>query len=120
MTNWNIILAVAIILIFADKALTVMNIKAVEKNYPNADHLSIEKNPIAKFFFQKSGLFWGSIFFGIFSLATFFIAMYLLTFATRFYSPTNYWGISFYIMCIFYSFVIMNNFYFLLRYSKLI
>ncbi|KKL16195.1 hypothetical protein LCGC14_2498010 [marine sediment metagenome] len=35
------------------------HIKAVEKNFPDIDKFSIEKNPLAKKFFQKYGLLWG-------------------------------------------------------------
>jgi hypothetical protein len=66
MTNWTVIIIIAIILITLDKGLTVLNIKAVEKNNPSVDALSIEKNPLAKFAFQKTGLLWGSILYGIF------------------------------------------------------
>jgi hypothetical protein len=102
--NWYTIIIVAIILIAIDKGLTVANIKAVQKNNPGIDALSIEKNPVAKFAFQKTGLFWGTILYGLFSLATFFFA-------------SNAWGVSFYVMCLVYAFILMNNFYFLLRYN---
>jgi hypothetical protein len=118
MVNWITILIIAIILIVVDKGLTVANIKAVQKNNPSIDALSIEKNPVAKFAFQKTGLFWGSILYGIFSLATFFFAMLLFYYPAKAWAPGNAWGVSFYIMTIIYFFIIGNNFYFWLRYSK--
>jgi len=118
--NWTTIIIVAIILITLDKGLTVLNIKAVEKNNPGIDALSIEKNPVAKFAFQKTGLFWGSILYGIFSLATFFFALLLFYYPARAWAPDNAVGVSFYIMTIIYFFIIGNNFYFFLRYSKLL
>ena len=120
MTNFYTIIIIAIILIVVDKGLTVANIKAVEKNNPGIDALSIEKNPVAKFAFQKTGLFWGSILYGIFSLATFFFAMLLFYYPAKAWAPGNGWGVSFYVMCLIYSVILMNNFYFFLRYSKLL
>jgi len=120
MTNFYTILIVAIILITLDKGLTVANIKAVEKNNPGVDALSIEKNPIAKFSFQKFGLLWGSILYGLFSLATFFFAMLLLYYPAKMWAPNNAWGVSFYVMTVIYFLIMGNNFYFFLRYSKLL
>jgi len=117
MTNFYTILIVAIILITLDKGLTVANIKAVEKNNPGVDALSIEKNPVAKFSFQKLGLFWGSILYGIFSLATFFFAMLMFYYPAKIWAPNNAWGVSFYAMMLIYFFIIGNNTYFLLRYN---
>lgn len=120
MVNWITIIVVAIILIAVDKGLTVANIKAVEKNNPGIDPLSIEKNPIAKWSFQKTGLFWGTILYGLFSLATFFFALLLFYYPAKVWAPTNGWGVSFYVMCLVYAFILMNNFYFFLRYTKLL
>ncbi|KKK60901.1 hypothetical protein LCGC14_3019710, partial [marine sediment metagenome] len=33
----------------------------VEKNFPEVNKYDIEKNPVAKFFFKKCGLLWGTI-----------------------------------------------------------
>ena len=120
MTNWWTICIIAIILITVDKGLTVANIKAVQKNNPEIDALSIEKNPVAKFAFQKTGLFWGSILYGIFSLATFFFAMLLFYYPAKAWAPDNAWGVSFYVMVMIYGLILFNNFYFWLRYSKLL
>jgi hypothetical protein len=120
MVNWWTICIIAICLIAVDKGLTVANIKAVQKNNPNIDALSIEKNQVAKFAFQKTGLFWGTILYGLFSLATFFFALLMFYYPAKIWAPDNAWGVSFYVMCLGYSFVLMNNFYFFLRYSKLL
>jgi hypothetical protein len=120
MVNFYTIIIIAIILITVDKGLTVLNIKAVEKNNPSVDALSIEKNPVAKFSFQKTGLLWGSILYGIFSLATFFFAMLLFYYPAKAWAPDNAVGVSFYVMVMIYGFIIFNNFYFWLRYSKLL
>lgn len=120
LVNWYTIIIVAIVLIAIDKGLTVANIKAVEKNNPGVDPLSIEKNPVAKWSFQKLGLGWGTVLYGIFSLATFFFAMLLFYYPARIWAPINGWGVSFYVMMLVYGFIIFNNLYFFLRYSKLL
>jgi hypothetical protein len=120
MVNWTTIIIIAIILITLDKGLTIANIKAVQKNNPGVDALSIEKNPIAKLAFEKTGLFWGTILYGIFSLVTFFFAMFIFYFPAKMWAPDNPWGVSFYIMCVVYCLVLTNNAYFFLRYSKLL
>jgi hypothetical protein len=120
MVNWYTIIIVAIVLIAIDKGLTVANIKAVQRDNPTVDPLSIEKNPIARLAFQKTGLFWGTILYGIFSLGTFFFALLLFYYPAKVWAPTNAWGVSFYVMCLVYAFILMNNFYFLLRYNHLL
>lgn len=118
--NWWTVVIVAIILISLDKGITILNVKAVEKNYPDVDSLSIEKNPLAKAVFQKFGLYGGTFCYWLFSLATFFFALYLFSYPARAWAPDNAFPVAFYFMCMFYSLVIMNNFYFFLRYSKLL
>lgn len=120
MVNWLTIVTVAIILITLDKTLTVLNIDAVKRNNPGVDPLSIEKNPIAKWSFQNMGLFWGSLIYGVFSFGTFMFALWLFSMPAKLYAPDNSVGVSFYFMCILYALVLMNNFYFFLRYNKLI
>lgn len=120
MVNWTTIIIVAICLIAIDKGLTVANIKAVQRNNPGIDALSIEKNPVAKWSFEKLGLGWGTVLYGVFSLATFFFAMLLFYYPARIWAPTNGWGVSFYVMSMAYAFILMNNFYFLLRYNRLL
>jgi hypothetical protein len=120
MTNWWMILIIAICLIAIDKGLTVANIKAVQKNNPGIDALSIEKNPVARFTFQKTGLFWGTLLYGLFSLGTFFFALLMFYYPAKVWAPTNAWGVSFYVMMIIYFFILGNNFYFLLRYNHLL
>ena len=118
MVNWTTIMIIAIFLVSLDKIITIANIKAIEKNYPKINAIQIEKNTLAKFAFTKAGLFWGSILYGIFSVGTFMFALYLFYFPAKAYSPGNAWGVSLYVIMIAYSFVIMNNFYFFLRYNK--
>ena len=82
--------------------------------------MSIERNPIAKKAFQRFGLYGGTVVYWFFSLATFFFALLLFYYPAKAWAPQNAWGVALYVMMIVYSFVIMNNFYFFLRYSKLL
>lgn len=119
--NWTTVFLIAVLLVSADKIITVMNIKAVEKYNPEVKNaLSIEKNPIAKLCFEKTGLFVGSILYGIFSLITFLFALLILYYPSRIFAPNNPWGVALYIVFMIYCLVIGNNLYFLLRYNKLL
>lgn len=115
MNFWTLFVILAL-LITADKVLTYWNIKQVWKNFPDAvkeDKYKIERNPLAKRLFEMYGLLGGTIVYWFFSIVTLFGAFYLLSlaFGER---------ISLYILIMFYGLVIMNNFYFLLKYSKVI
>lgn len=119
--HWGVVLAIIIIFIILDKSITLANIKAVQKNFPKVkDPLSIEKNPVAKFFFQKFGLVGGSILFGIVSFFLALIFMALVWFALQFFWPQTALSMSFYVLCLVYGFTIVNNLFFLLKFSKLI
>lgn len=120
MVNWITIIIIAILLIGADKTITYMNIKAVQKNFPNAPATSIEKNPVAKWCFDNLGLIGGSILMSLISFLTFFFAMWMFSFAAAYWAPDNKWGVSLYVMVMVYGFVLLNNFYFWLRYNKLL
>ena len=118
--NWTIVIFIIIALVAADKLLTVANINAVKKNFPNVDPLSIEKNPLAKAFFQQQGLLMGSRFYGIFSILCFIAFMFLLSWTLKFFGINNALSISLYVIMIWYGFVILNNTYFLLKFSRII
>lgn len=115
MIDWKAILLIFAILVFLDKGLTYINIKQAHKNFPEAfldDPYKIERNPVAKWFFQRLGILGGTVvYFGI-SILTLVIAYYFLSKATPSYAL--------YIIVILYSFVIGNNFYFFFKYSKII
>jgi len=120
MTNWTTILIIIVILVALDKTITVMNIKAVARNHPDTNALSIEKNPVAKWSFEKMGLLWGSLAYGLFSIATFLFALLLFYYPAKYYAPDNAVNVAFYVMMIFYGAVIFNNLYFYLRYNNLL
>ena len=118
--NWTIIIFIIVALVAADKLLTIANINAVSKNFPKVDPLSIEKNPVAREFYKQHGLAWGSITFGIFSILLFIAALFLIHWTLKSFGVTNSLSISLYCIMIYYGFVIMNNTYFLLKFSKVI
>ena len=122
MTNINFVwvLIIIVLLVGIDKAITVSNIKAVEKNFPEVDRYSIEKNPLAKSFFNKFGLAWGTILYGVFSVLTFLIALKILDWSISLFKVTNSFSIAFWILIVFYCMVIGNNLFFLLKFSKVI
>lgn len=103
-------------LIAADKGLTVANIKQTWKNFPDEvkeDPFKAEKNPVAKWFFERYGLFKGTLLMALLSLITLFVALWVgkLFFKT---------AIVLYILIMLYGIVIINNLYFLLKFSKII
>lgn len=118
--NWTIVIFIIVVLVAADKLLTVANINAVEKNFPEVDPLSIEKNPVAREFFKQHGLTLGTITYGIFSFICFFIAMFLIHWCLKLFHVNNSLSIAFYVLVIWYFFVLGNNFYFFLKYSGVI
>ncbi len=118
--NWKIVIIVLILLVVADKAITVANLNAIKENFPKIDPIKAEKNPLARFFFQKFGLTWGTILYGVISLATAFLFMFLLSTFLKGLGVPNALSISLYVLMLFYGFVLANNFYFLLKFNKLI
>lgn len=112
-----ILLFILLLLIGMDKALTVANILMVNKNFPEqmkGDYYHIEKNPLAKWFFHKNGLFGGTILYGIVSILTLF-AFYGVFRLLTFNSQT-----SLYVIFMLYGLVIFNNLFFLFKYSRII
>lgn len=118
--NWKIVIIVLVALVIADKALTVINLNTMKKNFPDVDILKAEKNPIARFFFQKFGLVGGTIIQGLLGIITAIIALLLFNQTLqKFYVP-NSLSISLWIVIIIYSIVIGNNLFFLLKASKVV
>ena len=118
--NFVWVLIIIVLLVGIDKIITVANIKAVEKNFPKVDRYSIERNPLAKHFFVKFGLAWGTILYGLFSVITFLIALRLLEWCISLFNVTNALSIALWIMIVLYCVVIGNNLFFLLKFSKVI
>jgi len=110
--NWILVIVVAILLVAADKTITAMTIKQVQKNHPAADPYSAEKNQLAKLFFQKFGLIGGSVVYGIISVGTFILAMWLLT---QFFGTHNFYP--WFIILMIYGYTLVNNVYYYIRYS---
>ncbi len=114
------VLIVIVLLVGIDKIITAANIKAVEKNFPEIDKYSIEKNPVAKFFFKKLGLLGGSIIYFVLSVITFLIALKLLDWSLSLFRVTNSFSIALWIMIILYCIVIGSNLFFLLKFSRVV
>lgn len=99
-----------------DKGITIINIRQTWKNFPEDvkdDLYKVEKNPVAKWFFQKVGLYAGTIIYLILTIATLFLAFSIFQ---KLFGET----IAMFIIFILYGFVIANNAFFLLKFSKLI
>lgn len=118
--NWKVVIVVLITLVIADKLITVANINAVKKNFPKIDPLQIEKNPLAKWFFIKLGLVWGTLLYGVISLLSILIFMFLVTWTLTAIKTPNALSISLWAVMIWYGIVIGNNLYFLLKFSKVV
>ncbi len=114
------VLVVIVILVSLDKIITAANILQVEKNFPEVNKYDIEKNPVAKFFFKKCGLLWGTIIYGILSVLTFILALILLEWTLKLFGVVNAQSISLYIMILLYCLVIGSNLFFLLKFSKVV
>lgn len=119
--NWKLVLILALVLTMLDKGITVMNVLAVKKNFPQIeDPTMIEKNPMQRWFWDKFGLYGGALVFMVFSMALFFFLVYILAAPASLFAPNNKYGVALYFMCLVYGFVIINNIYFFLRYSKIL
>ena len=114
------VLVVIILLVGIDKALTAINIKSVEKNFPKIDKYSIEKNPVARFFFKKLGLLGGTIVYFFISILSFLLALILIDLCLMLFKVTNHFSISLWIMFIFYGIVIGNNLFFMLKFNGVV
>jgi len=101
----------AAFLIFLDKFITVLTIKNVAKKYPDKDKYSVERNPLASYFFKEFGLGFGSLLYGILSFFSFNFSVWLLSFVLS-------QRISYIILCVIYVLVIINNIKWFLRYRK--
>ena len=118
--NWKIVIIVLVALVIANKALTVANLSAIKKNFPEIDPLKAEKNPIARFFFQKFGLEGGTFIYSIISLATALLFIFLLNLTLTAFKVPNSLSICLYVVMMWYFLVLGNNLFFLLKYSKVV
>jgi len=118
--SWTYVLILIFCLVAADKILTVINIKSVEKNFPNVYRYSIEKNPIAKSCFKQYGLAWGTVLYGLLSVFTFLVAFLLLRWCISLFNVATAGSIALWILIIWYCIVIGNNLFFLLKFNKIV
>jgi len=110
------LLLIFLVIVILDKGLTFVNIKQTWKNFPEViedDLYKAEKNPVAKWFFQKLGLTLGTIVYAIIAILTLFLAFFLLQ---KIFGETT----ALFIIFMLYGLVIANNVFYLLRASKII
>lgn len=120
--NFWTLLMIFVCLTFLDKFITAVNITQVQHNFPDqvkADPYSIEKNPLAHWFFEKFGIVGGSFLYWLFSIATMFFSYYMIKYTLSLFT-TGAENIALYILVILYFLIIGNNLFFLLKYSKVI
>jgi len=113
MKIWTLMI-IFIVLISADKLLTLWNMQVLAKNSQNnPDYLKAEKNVAARWCFEKLGLIGGTILFGIVTLITLSIAYY--SFSQVFDPYKVLW-----VIFIIYGIVVFNNSYYLLKNTHVI
>ena len=113
---FTIFLIALLIFTIVDKGLTLINLQQIQKNFPEANALKAEKNPINRFFFSKFGLYGGTIVMFFFSM--FYSVLIWLSISWIFGNGSQ--NKTLYVIFIMYGFTIFNNLYFLLKYSKVI
>jgi hypothetical protein len=120
--DWAIVLLVAaiIFMIAGDKIITAINIHTVAKNFPNLKANSIEKNPLAKLFFDKFGTTGGSVIYFFISIVTACIAVALLSATFYSFGQANPVIKSMLVILVVYTLVVIWNFYMYLRFAKII
>ncbi len=118
--HWPTVFLLIITLVFLDKFLTVQNLMALQKNFPETNHLEAEKNPMARWFFQKMGLIWGSVVFGIISIGLFLLALFIFGSIFTFFWPNTGYSIALWLLTVWYMIVVGNNLFFLLKYSRVV
>lgn len=112
--NFLTLFLIFAILVTADKGITAINVHLFNKNFPEVaakDPYQIERNPIAKWSFEKFGLAGGTVFYWVGGILTLYIAFFLLSIGLR-------QNISLYILVMLYGLVIANNFYFMFKYAR--
>ena len=101
-----------IILISLDKAITMWNL-SILKDQGQTNYLNAEKNIAAKWFFEKCGLLWGTILFGLVTLGTLSLCFWALKALMNEYQAL-------WIIFLIYSAVIGGNIFMLIKNYKLI
>ncbi len=110
------LLLIFFVIVVLDKGLTFIVIQETWKNFSEDikdDRYKAEKNPVAKWFFQKLGLNMGTIVYGLISILTLFLAFFIFQLL---FGET----ISLFIIFMLYGLVIFNNAFHLLRFMGVI
>ena len=106
------LLLLFVILIALDKSITMWNL-SVLKEQGQTNYLDAEKNIAARWFFEKCGLLWGSLLFGLVTLGTLSLCFWGLKGITNEY--TALW-----IIFLVYGAVLGSNIFMLIKNMKLI
>lgn len=114
--NWYIVIAAILLIVALDKMSTFFAIKSLNDNFPQVDHLSAEKNPVARYFFSEFGLFKGTAFF--FLVTTAFLSIVCLILG-HFLSAKSF-ALFFHLLLLWHGIVIFNNLFYFLKYSNLL
>lgn len=110
------LLLIFFVIVLLDKGITFANIKQTWKNFPESvkdDLYKAEKNPLAKWFFQKLGLTLGTVVYLVLAILTLFIGFFILQKA---FGETT----ALFIIFMLYGLVIANNIFYLLRALRII
>jgi hypothetical protein len=99
----------AIVLVTFDKVITALTLIQAEKKYKKR-WITLEKNPLARWFFEKLGIFCGSLAYGVISVFTFLLMGYLLSLIFGFYGYVIIAGL--------YVVAIINNLYWYFKWKK--
>ena len=102
---------IAVLLISIDKIITVKSLELTKKYFPKR-YITIEKNPLNRFFFKKFGIRKGAIIYSFTSLISFFLSVYFIGFLI------NSYFYSFLTICFVYVITIGNNLYWLNKYRR--
>jgi len=111
MISLKVLLIIFVIIIAADKLLTLWNMQILANNNPN--YLQAEKNIAARWFFGKFGLIGGTILFGMLTLISLLVVYYSFSFVFNPYKVL-------WVIFVIYGFTIANNSYYLIKNMGLI
>lgn len=114
--NWTIIIIIILACVIADKTSTYFAIDALDRNHPGINSFEAEKNPVAKWFFERYGLLLGSALFAVFTASWLLLITWIMM---RVLLPSVFLIFIFSLIA-WHGFVLVNNVYYYLKYSGII
>lgn len=106
------------LLVTADKVITLINLKSIQKNFPKVDSYTAEKNPIVRYLFRNYGLLLGTLMSWVIGLISLLVVYFILTGSFKYYPSSQNYILYFIFMA--YGLVLANNTYFMLKYNRVI